>query len=199
MSAPQLHDHLWWLVSRASGIVAILLVTVSVGIGLVMAGKVMRRPGLARKLVAVHEQTALAGLIAISVHGLALLGDPFLHPGVKGIAVPFAIGYRSVFTGLGIVAGYLAALLGLSFYVRRTIGPGLWRKLHRATVLVYLLGVIHTLGAGTDAGSAWLQIGLLATGIPVVGLFAVRVLRRPARRPVARRAPRPRLAEEAAR
>ena len=32
-------DHGWWLVSRASGIVALVLVTVSVGIGLTMASK----------------------------------------------------------------------------------------------------------------------------------------------------------------
>ena len=96
--------------------------TISVGLGLAMAGKVMRRPGLSRKLLAIHEHTALAGIVAIAVHGITLLGDPWLHPGVAGITVPFAMGFRPLFTGLGIIAGYLAALLGLSFYVRKRIG-----------------------------------------------------------------------------
>ena len=61
--------------------------------------------------------------------------------------------YKSLFTGLGIIGGWLAALLGLSFYLRKRIGPALWRKAHRATIVVYVLGVIHTLGAGTDAGA----------------------------------------------
>ena len=102
-------------------------------IGLTMAGKVLRRPGIGRKLKALHEHTALAGLVAIAIHGITLLGDRWLHPGVTGILVPFSMGYRPVFTGLGILAGYLAAALGLTFYARRRIGPRLWRKAHRAT------------------------------------------------------------------
>ena len=102
--------------------VALLLVTASVAIGLTMASKVVRKRGVAPVLARVHEQTALAGLVAIAVHGVTLLADPWLHPGVSGVLVPFAMGYRPLFTGLGIVAGYLAALLGLSFYARRRIG-----------------------------------------------------------------------------
>jgi sulfoxide reductase heme-binding subunit YedZ len=179
---PAALDYVWWLASRASGIVALLLVTASVGIGLTMASKVLRRRRLGPALVRVHEQTAVAGLVAIGVHAVTLLFDPWLHPGVTGVLVPFAMGYRSLYTGLGVVAAYLAVLLGLSFYVRRTIGARLWRKLHRATVVVWALGVVHALGAGTDAGSAWLQALALATGAPIVALFAVRVLRRPAPR-----------------
>ena len=41
-----LQSHGWWIASRASGLLALVLVTISVGIGLMMAGKVMRRPGL---------------------------------------------------------------------------------------------------------------------------------------------------------
>ena len=119
-----------------------------------MASKLVRRRGVAPVLVRIHEQTALAGLVAIAVHGVTLFADPWLRPGVSGVLVPFTMGYRPLFTGLGIVAGYLAALLGLSFYARRRIGARLWRKLHRATVLVWALGVVHALGAGTRRGVA---------------------------------------------
>ena len=170
-----LAQHGWWLASRASGVVALALVTISVGIGLAMAGKLARKPGANRKLVAIHEQTALAGLVAICVHGLTLLGDPWLNPGLAGIVVPFTMAYKTFFTGLGIIGGWLAALLGLSFYVRRRIGPAFWRKAHRATIVVYALGVIHTLGAGTDASSPWLYWPIALTA-PVIGVtFVARV------------------------
>lgn len=178
--------HIWWLASRSAGIVALILVTISVAIGLTMSAKLMRKRGLGPKLMAIHEQTALAGLIAIAIHGVTLLGDPWLHPGLSGITVPFAMGYRTFFTGLGVIGGWLAALLGLSYYVRRRIGPALWRKAHRATVVVYLLGLIHTIGAGTDASTPWLRWFMAVTAIPMAALFARRVLgRRPA--PAARR------------
>jgi sulfoxide reductase heme-binding subunit YedZ len=183
MSTTDPTHYVWWLVSRASGVVSLMLVSASVMIGLLMASKVVRKRGAGPVLVRTHEQTALAGLIAIAVHGVTLLGDRWLNPGLGGLVVPFTMSYRPAFTGLGIVAGYLAALLGLSFYARRRIGARLWRKLHRATVLVWVLGVIHTLGAGTDAGSPWLRALMVATGVPIVVLFAVRTLRGGKRRP----------------
>lgn len=171
-----LTQHVWWLASRASGVVALGLVTISVLLGLTMAGKLSRKPGAGRVLSAIHEQTAVTGLVAIAVHGLTLLGDPWLNPGPAGIAIPFTIAYKTFWVGLGITGGYLAALLGLSFYVRRRIGPRLWRRAHKATILVYALGVAHTLGAGTDASSPWLFWPVVAS-IPVVGgLFFARVV-----------------------
>jgi len=181
MSSPDPANYVWWLAARASGIVALLLVTVSVALGLTMASKLVRRRGIAPVLARVHEQTALAGLVAIAVHGATLLADPWLRPGISGVLVPFTMAYRPLFTGLGIVAGYLAAVLGLSFYVRKRIGPKLWRKLHRATVLVWALGMVHALGAGTDAGSPWLQAFMLASGVPILVLFGIRMLRHPQR------------------
>ena len=137
----------------------------------------MRRPGLSRKLLAIHEQTALAGIVAIAVHGITLLGDPWLHPGIAGVTVPFTMGFRPLWTGLGVLAGYLAALLGLSFYARRRIGARLWRKAHRATVLVYVLGLVHAFGAGSDASTVWFRWWVLATAPVIGGLFAYRALR----------------------
>jgi len=174
--AETLHSHGWWLASRAAGLVALVLVTVSVFLGLAMAGKVMRRPGLSKKLMALHEQTALAGLVAIAVHAIALLGDPWLHPGAAGVAVPFVLGFKTLYTGLGVIAAYLAALLGLSFYLRKRIGPKLWRKAHRATVVVYALGLVHALGAGSDATAVWFRWWVIATTPLIGGLFVVRVI-----------------------
>jgi sulfoxide reductase heme-binding subunit YedZ len=171
-AANTLQTHGWWLASRASGLVAMVLVTISVGLGLAMAGRVLRRPGLSRKLLAVHEHTAVAGVAAIAVHGITLLGDPWLSPGVSGVTIPFALGFRPLWTGLGILSGYLAALLGLSFYFRRRIGARLWRKAHRATVLVYLLGLAHAFGSGTDASAVWFRWWVFATA-PVIGALFV--------------------------
>jgi methionine sulfoxide reductase heme-binding subunit len=181
MTSPVLAGHEWWLASRAAGVVAMLLVSVSVGLGLANAARLLP-PRMRHAALAVHEQAALAALVSIAAHGLLLLPDRWLHPGPVGIAIPFASSYRPLATALGIVGGYVAALLGLSFYLRRRIGPRLWRRLHVATTAVYAMSVVHALTAGTDAGTAWLRVLLIASGAPVVALLAARVLRRPARR-----------------
>ena len=165
-------EYAWWLSSRAAGVVAFALVSLSVLLGLAMANRLVRGRGAAK----LHEHLALAGLLAIAVHAITLLGDAWLDPGAAGLLVPFAMDHEPLFTGLGIVAAYLAALLGLSFYARRRVGAKRWRRLHRYTVLVYVLGVVHTLGAGTDASAPWLRAVLLATGAPILFLFLLRVL-----------------------
>jgi sulfoxide reductase heme-binding subunit YedZ len=182
-------QHIFWLTSRALGIVALVLVALSVGLGLAMATRTARGPGVMARVKQLHEATALTALIAITAHGLTLLGDSYLRPGLAGIAIPFVMAHRPAWTGIGVIGGWLAAILGLSFYVRRWIGSKLWRRMHRWTLAVYVLAVLHTLGAGTDAHSFWLLTIVIATGVPIVFLAALRLLpsddpsqRRPRRR-----------------
>jgi methionine sulfoxide reductase heme-binding subunit len=173
---------IWWLVSRASGILALTLISLSVLMGLAMATRVLRRTAVKRAVARLHEHTALLALAAIGAHGGSLLGDRWLNPGWGGITVPFALSYRPAFTGLGIIAGYLAALLGPSFYLRKRIGPRRWRMLHRATVLVWVLSAAHTLGSGSDSSQLWLRCIVLAPLVPIVYLLVVRLLPGAARR-----------------
>jgi len=198
--APDPADHTWWLASRASGVVAMILITASVFVGLTLSTRLLKGPGMSRWLAAAHEQAALGGLVAIAVHGVTLLGDPFLNPGVKGIAVPFAIDFKTLWVGLGILGGYLAALTGLTFYARKRIGVARWRKLHRLTIVAYGLSLVHTIQAGTDfqAGS-WARLAILAPALPIMVLFGERMLAgrakakpAPAREPAPAPTPAPR-------
>jgi methionine sulfoxide reductase heme-binding subunit len=175
VSPTPLH-YVWWLISRASGVIALALVSLSVLMGLAMAARTIG-PRRKRTVARLHEHLALSALMAIATHGLSLLGDGWLRPGLSGIAVPFAMGYRPPFTAAGIVAGYLAALVGPTFYLRRRIGAKRWRKLHRASAVVWALSVVHTLGAGSDATALWLRVVVLAPMAPVVYLGVLRVAR----------------------
>ena len=174
MTGPDPAEYGWWLASRAAGIVALLCIALSVGIGLAMAGRVSRH-----RLFALHQHTALIGLVAIAVHGITLLGDRFLAPSIGDIALPFTSTFEPVWTGLGVTGGWLAAILGLSYWLRDRIGTALWRRLHRATILVYVLSVAHAIGAGTDASEPWMQLLLVVTGAPILFLFVLRVLTPP--------------------
>jgi methionine sulfoxide reductase heme-binding subunit len=174
-------QHMWWLASRSFGVVAMVLVSLSVAFGLAMSGRLVRGPGVAARLKAVHEALALSGLLAIVLHGLLLLPDPYLHPGVSGITIPFALSTRPLWVAAGIVAGWLSAIITLSFYVRGLIGVAAWRWLHRWTLGVYVLGLAHTVGSGTDAGATWLLAMLTISALPVLVAGTHRLLTRRAR------------------
>jgi sulfoxide reductase heme-binding subunit YedZ len=184
VAEPDPANYPWWLASRSAAIVAFVLITVSVVLGLLMASKLIARPGLKRNLVKVHEQVALAALVAIGAHGVLLLGDAWLNPGITGITIPFTLEYRPVWTGMGILAGYLALVLGPTFYWRRKIGARRWRQIHRATVVVFVLAVAHSLGSGTDGASTWFRVMVLGSAAVVLVLFVLRYARRAPKRAV---------------
>lgn len=191
MVEPDPANYPWWLASRAAGIVAFVLITTAVLLGLFMASSIYRRPGLKRNLVKLHEQVALTALVAVGAHGVLLLGDAYLRPGLSGIAIPFTIAYRPVWVGLGILAGYLALILGPTYYLRRRIGTKRWRLIHRATVVVFVLAVAHSLGSGTDGASLWFRTLAIASATAVVVLFAIRYRRKAPRPAPVPASPRP--------
>jgi methionine sulfoxide reductase heme-binding subunit len=144
-------------------------------LGLVSALKLVS-PATAARLRPWHERLALTGLGCVAAHGLFLLADPWLHPGVTGVFVPFTMGYRPLWTGLGILAAYCLAAFGLSFYARRRIGARRWRSAHRFASVAFVLGAIHALGAGTDAATPVVLGGIVAIAVFVAVLAAARAL-----------------------
>jgi len=164
--------HLLWITSRAAGMAALLLASSSVTCGLMSSSR--RRSPARADFRTAHEVLSLAALAFLALHGLALLGDGWLHPGLGGITIPFAGAYRPLWTGLGILAGYGLAALGLSYYLRNRIGAARWRRLHRLTAAFWLLAIAHTLGAGSDAGEAWFLILAGAFVLPAALLLVAR-------------------------
>jgi len=87
-----------------------------------------------------------------------------------------ALDYRPVWTGLGLLAGYLAAGLSLTYYARRRLGARRWRAAHRLIPIAWAMAAVHVIGAGTDAGSIWLQVPLALTMAMVLTLLGHRLL-----------------------
>jgi methionine sulfoxide reductase heme-binding subunit len=162
----------FWITSRAAGIAALILASAAVGVGVSISGRLSRRRG--PDLRVTHEALSLATLAALVLHASLLLGDSWFHPSVADLTIPFVSGYRSAYMAIGIVAGWGMTVTSLSYYVRERIGIARWKALHRLTGVVWILGAVHALGEGSDAGRAWfLAIVALAVG-PALALLVVR-------------------------
>jgi sulfoxide reductase heme-binding subunit YedZ len=164
--------HLFWITSRAAGSLALVLASAAVCLGLLMGTRLVKGRGLDLRVV--HETLSLATMVALAVHGLSLLGDRFLHPSIADVTVPFVGGYKTVWTSVGIVAAWGLVALGLSYYARGRIGQQRWRRLHRFTALAWLLGIVHTLGEGTDAGKTWFLAMVAIVTVPPLMLLVWR-------------------------
>jgi methionine sulfoxide reductase heme-binding subunit len=179
-------DYTWWLASRAAGIVGFIALGLVAVLGLLSALKVFS-PKTNARLRPYHERLALTGLAAIAAHGLLLLADPWLNPGVSGLLIPFTMGYRPIATGLGIIAFYCLCAFGLSYYQRRRIGARRWRSAHRVASIAFVLGGLHALLAGTDAHSPLLLGTIIGFFALVTILGAARALGVSGKRPTPRK------------
>jgi sulfoxide reductase heme-binding subunit YedZ len=177
-SATAVAPHLFWVTSRAAGIAALVLSSLSVCVGLSMGGRLLRGRNLDLRVT--HEALSLATLVALAVHGLTLLGDSYINLSLEDVALPFASSYKTLWTSTGIVAFWALAALGLSYYARRRIGTARWRMLHRFTAVAWILGLVHSLGEGTDAGQTWFLVMTALVVVPALLLLAARWLTAPA-------------------
>ena len=148
------HDPTFWLLARASGITAYLMLTLSVLAGLL----VKSRPFRALKPAAVtdlHRMLAMLGLGAPAGHAAALVLDTTVKVSVPGLFVPGLVSYRPVWTSFGILAAELMVLVYASFSLRKRIGTKNWRRLHWATYAIFGAATVHGIAAGTDTSRPW--------------------------------------------
>jgi methionine sulfoxide reductase heme-binding subunit len=169
-------DPTYWLLARASGIVAYLLVTASVIAGLVLKARPLGRSVSPAAIVDIHRFLALLGLGALSLHGAALVLDDAVDIGLAALLVPGSAPYRPLATALGVLAAELMVLVYVSFSLRRWIGARAWRGLHWLTYLVFALATLHGIAAGTDSGRTW-AVALYGAAVgAVLGALGWRML-----------------------
>jgi sulfoxide reductase heme-binding subunit YedZ len=159
-----------WYFARSAGIVAYLLLTSSVLLGVLMAGKArFTWPKFA--VQEVHRFLAILAGVFIVLHGGTLLLDSFVPTGLLQELVPFTSGYRPFAVGLGVCAMELIAAVGISNAFRTRLPHTGWRKLHYLTLPAWLLASLHGVLAGTDAGDPWFA-GIAAGSAAAVAIAA---------------------------
>jgi sulfoxide reductase heme-binding subunit YedZ len=175
-----------WYSARAGGVVAYVLLTAVVLVGLAMSGR-ERLDGWPRfALEDVHRFLgALTGLF-ISLHVFALAIDAEANLPLSALIVPFASSYRPFWTGIGIVAAELLLALALANHYRDRISYRTWRRLHYLNFLVWIAATAHGIAAGTDTGSLPFAVVYGTAVACVVMLTARRVLRTNPRQRTAR-------------
>jgi methionine sulfoxide reductase heme-binding subunit len=168
-------DPTFWVLARASGLTAYALLTATVLVGLTVKLRVVK-PSAA---VDLHRFVSLVALAMLGLHGVSLALDRTVHLGLAALVVPGLAPYRPVAVALGVVALELAALLVLSFPLRRRIGITGWRRLHKLAYVAFVAATVHGLAAGTDSARPWVFALYLSAVAAVTFATAARVLSPP--------------------
>ena len=174
-------DPTFWILARASGVTAYVLLTASMLAGLVVKSRPVGARVRAAAVTDTHRFLTLLALGAIALHGIALMLDSTVRIRLPALLVPGLSAYRPIATALGVVAADLAVLIVVSFPLRKRIGARLWRRLHWATCAVFAAVTVHGLAAGTDTARPWVFGLYLGAVAAVVFGTAWRVLTRSVR------------------
>jgi len=157
-----------WYTARSAGIVAYLLLSSSVVLGLSMSARAaFRWPRFA--VEDVHRFLTIVTAVFIGVHGASLLLDRVAPISLGQELVPFAGSYRPLAVALGIVAAELMAAVGVSNALRKRIPHRFWRRAHYLTIVVWGAATAHGLLAGTDRADPWF-LALVGMAVASVGL-----------------------------
>ena len=188
-----------WMVSRVSGVVSFVLLSTSVIFGLFLSTKVSDGAMPRAFVYTIHQFLSVLTLAFLGVHAGSLLFDGFFNFGPLQLVVPFASQYRPFWVGAGVIAGWLAAIVTASFWMRASIGRKVWRKLHYASFGAYLLALSHGVFSGTDTTVPLVAFTYIASVAAVTGLivYRIRLSTRPARQPISASARRRSPAEAA--
>jgi predicted ferric reductase len=167
----------YWYLSRSSGFVAFGLLWLSMVFGLIITNRMARVWPGGPTAFDLHRYVSLLGLGFALFHALILLGDGFIGYTLGDLAIPFAgAAYRPLRVGIGQLGFYVMVLVSLTFYIRKSIGRRAWRAIHWLSFLMFVMALVHGLGAGTDAATGWASSFYWATGSSVLFLTVYRVL-----------------------
>jgi hypothetical protein len=147
----------FWYLTRASGVVALLLLTAAVALGVLSALRLSSERWPRFAITDAHRNLTLASIVFIFVHVVTTVADGYAPVGYLDAFVPFLSPYRPIWLGLGAISFDLLLVLVVTSLLRGVVPPKLWRGLHWLAYVSWPIALVHSLGTGSDSRFGWLQ------------------------------------------
>jgi len=157
------HSSTWmWYASRATGVVALLLLTVVALLGL-MVSRQARLAGLPRFAVTgLHRNMSLLAVVFIVAHVLTAVADGYVSIPLDSAVIPFTSGYERLWLGIGAVSLDLFLAIVITSLIRRHIGRRTWYAVHLLSYASWPIAFAHSLGSSSDMQGGWMLLLALA-------------------------------------
>ncbi len=149
-------EELLWFVSRACGLVSLLLLTATVVLGCAHATRASAGGWLRFTLHALHRNLSLLAVVFLAVHIASAVSDGYVDLKWIDAVVPFGSGYHPFWLGLGAIAFDLLLAVLITSLLRARLSHRVWRSVHLASYALWPLAMVHGLGiGGSDSRLTW--------------------------------------------
>jgi DMSO/TMAO reductase YedYZ heme-binding membrane subunit len=169
-------EKLAWYVSRASGLIAWMLVAASIVWGITLSSRLLRRRGIPAWLLDLHRYLGLLAVIFTVVHLLGLVADNYVYFGWKELFIPMSSAWQPGATAWGIVAFYLLIAIQITSWLMRKMPRKIWHAVHLLAYPLFVVGTVHGFQAGADRSNKLVQWSALIIIEIVFGLTVFRAL-----------------------
>jgi sulfoxide reductase heme-binding subunit YedZ len=157
-----------WYTTRATGIVALVLFTLVVALGTLVANRVGGTTIGRFELNELHRTISIVAIVFLVIHILTTVIDSYVNTGILSAFVPMTSSYQRIGVAIGAVAFDLILAVWLSSLLKARIKNQSWRFIHWFSWLAFIAAIAHSYLVGTDSAS-----GL---GLALVALCAATVL-----------------------
>lgn len=160
-----------WYAARSAGLVAWTLLLGSTLLGLVLGTRIVSLRAGRAWAVDLHQGLSGLAVTFVAVHVGAIYADGYIPFSVVDLVVPMASRWHPVWLAWGIVSMWLLIAVELTALARRRLPGRLWRRVHLASVPLFVLATVHALVSGTDTGSLWI-LSVAVVGVMTVGFLS---------------------------
>jgi Ferric reductase like transmembrane component len=158
----------YWYLTRGTGTVALVLLTLSVALGVANIRRLRTERVPRFVLDAVHRNVSLLAMAFLLVHIVTSLLDGFAPIRIVDVVIPFTSPYRPLWLGFGAVAFDLMVAIVITSLLRRSFGYRAWRITHWAAYASWPVALVHGLGTGSDTKTGWMLVIVAACVIVVI-------------------------------
>jgi predicted ferric reductase len=166
-----------WYLMRGSGLVALVLLTVTAVLGVLGVSRWRSPRWPAFVTAGLHRSISLLAVSFLGIHVLTAVADQWIGLSWYQAVIPFGATYRPVWLGIGALSLDLLVAVVVTSLLRKRIGQRAWRAVHWSAWMMWPLAAVHAVGAGTDMGRVW-GFGPWAACVSALALAAVARLRR---------------------
>ena len=176
--AASLGPSAYWYLARATGAVALVLLTISVVLGVLDSVRFSVAPRWPRFAGdQLHRDTSLLVIVLLVLHIVTSVLDGFAPISLIDGVIPFHSPYRSLWLGLGTVSFDLLLALVATSLMRKRLGYRSWRAIHWLAYAGWPVAVLHGIGTGTDIKSWWMLLLTVACVAAVLIAVLARIAR----------------------
>src|SRR5579884_505315 len=158
----------YWYLTRGTGTIALILLTLSVAFGVANVRRLRTESVPRFVLDAVHRNVSLLAMAFLAIHILTSVLDSFAPISLVNAVIPFTGTYRPLWLGLGAVGFDLMLAVIVTSLLRRRFGYRSWRIIHWFSYASWPVALLHGLGTGSDTRQGWMLVIVAACVILIV-------------------------------